>query len=224
MRKSRRIIRVLLAVSQTIMREALRCFLDQQPDIQVVGETGDGREVARLAAAAKAEVAVVDLLMTGMSVLEILGRLPAQAKKVRAMVLAEAEEADRIVQALRLGARGVVLKESSMKGLPAGIRSVADGKYWIAGEAMTNPAKGLRKLGARPRAGSRRTAFGLTRRELEIISAIASGRSNREISDKFSISQNTVKHHVTNIFDKVGVYNRLELALFAIHHNLVGRT
>jgi two-component system nitrate/nitrite response regulator NarL len=224
MRKSRRIIRVLLAVSQTIIREAMRSFLEQQPDIQVVGETGEGREVARLAVTTKAEVAVVDLLMTGMSGLEILGRLPAQAKKMRALVLATAEETDRIVQALRLGARGVVLKESSMKGLPAGIRSVADGKYWIAGDAMANPTKGLRKLGARPKAGSRRKAFGLTGRELEIIAAIASGRSNREIADRFSISQNTVKHHVTNIFDKVGVYNRLELALFAIHHNLVGRT
>jgi two-component system nitrate/nitrite response regulator NarL len=223
MRKSRRIIRVLLAVSQTIIREAMRSLLDQQPDIEVVGETGEGREVARLAVATKAEVAVVDLLMTGMSGLEILGRLAAQAKQARALVLATAEETGRIVQALRLGVRGVVLKESSMKDLPAGIRSVADGKYWIAGDVMANPAKGLRKLGARPKAGSRRQAFGLTGRELEIISAIASGRSNREISDRFSISQNTVKHHVTNIFDKVGVYNRLELALFAIHHNLVGR-
>jgi len=223
MRKSRPSIHILLAVSQTIIREALRYLVEQQPDMQIVGETGEGREVARLAADTRPEVAIIDLRMPGISGLEILGRLAATACKVRVLVLATVEDKDRIVQAFRLGARGVALGESTMKVLLTGIRSVADGKYWIAGDTVSNPVKGLRKLSAKSKVGAHRKAFGLTRRELEIISAIASGHSNREISDRFSISQNTVKHHVTNIFDKVGVYNRLELALFAIHHNLVSK-
>jgi len=223
MRKSRRSIDILLAVNQAIIREALRYLLEQQPDMQIVAETGEGLEAVRLAADTKPEVAIIDLRMPGVSGLEILGRLLAAARKVRVLVLATAEDKDRITQAFRLGVRGVALRESPMNVLVSGIRSVADGKYWIAGDILSNPGKGLRKLGARSKAGARMKAFGLTTRELEIISAIASGHSNREISERFSISQNTVKHHVTNIFDKVGVYNRLELALFAIHHNLLGR-
>jgi two-component system, NarL family, nitrate/nitrite response regulator NarL len=223
MRKSRPSIDILLAVSQTIIREALRYLLEQQPDMQIVAETGDGREVVRLVINTRPEVAIIDLRMPGISGLEILSRLPATVKKVRVLVLATAEDKDRIVQAFRLGVRGVALRESTMNVLPAGIRSVAEGKYWIAGDTFSSPGKGLRRFGARSQAGARKEAFGLTRRELEIISAITSGHSNTEISERLSISQNTVKHHVTNIFDKVGVYNRLELALFAIHHNLIGR-
>jgi two-component system nitrate/nitrite response regulator NarL len=223
MRKSRPSTKILLAVSQTIIREALRYLLEQQPDMQIVAETGDGREALRLVTDTRPEVAIIDLRMPGISGLEILSRLPAPARKVRVLVLATAEDKERIVQAFRLGVRGVALRESTMNILPTGIRSVADGKYWIAGDTFSNPVKGLRSFGARSKAGAPKEAFGLTRRELEVISAIASGHSNTEISKRFSISQNTVKHHVTNIFDKVGVYNRLELALFAIHHNLVGR-
>lgn len=189
--------------------------------MQIVAETGEGKEAARLMAAARPEVAILDLRMPGISGLEILARLSAAARKVRIMVLAAAEDREGIAEAFRLGVRGVVLRESTLKAIPTGIRSVAEGKYWIAGDACTNPVKGLRGLGARSKAGAHKDTLGLTRRELDIISAIAAGHTNTEISRKFSISQNTVKHHVTNIFDKVGVYNRLELALFAIHHNLI---
>lgn len=221
MSKSRPSIHILLAVSQAIIGEALRHLLEQQADMRVVAETGEGKDVVRLVAATQPEVLILDFRMPGISCLEILSRLSATARRVRVMVLASAEDKDGIAQAFRLGVRGVVMKESSMNALPAGIRSVTDGKYWVAGEACSNPAKGLRQLGARSKPGTRRETFSLTRRELDIISAIAAGHSNTEISERFSISQNTVKHHVTNIFDKIGVYNRLELALFAIHHNLI---
>ncbi len=221
MSKSRPGIQILLAVGQHILREALRHLIEQQPDMRIVAETGEGRDVVRLLVDTKPEVAVLDLRMPGTSGLELLSRLSRPPRKVRLLVLAAEEDKDGIAQAFRLGVRGVALKESTMKALPAGIRSLSDGKYWIAGEACSSPRKGLGKLGARSKVGARKDAFGLTRREFDIISAIAAGHSNTEISERFSISQNTVKHHVTNIFDKVGVYNRLELALFAIHHNLI---
>ena len=221
MSKSRPAIQILLAVGQNIIREALRHLLEQQPDMQIVAETGEGKDVVRLVIDTKPEVAILDLRMPGTSGLEILNRLSEPPKKVRILGLAAAEDRDGIAQAFRLGVRGIALKESTMKDLPAGIRSVTEGKYWIAGEACSSLGKGLVRLGSRSKGRTRKDAFGLTRRELDIISAIAAGCSNTEISERFSISQNTVKHHVTNIFDKVGVYNRLELALFAIHHNLI---
>ncbi len=224
MSKRRPSIHIFLAVSQAIIGEALRQLIEQQPDMQIVAQTGEGKEVVRAVIATRPEIVILDLRMPGVSGLEILNRLSATAQKVRVMVLATADDRDAIAEAFRLGVRGVALKESTMKALPAGIRSVTDGEYWIAGDACSNPAKELRRLGARSQVGTHIDTFGLTRRELDIISAIAAGRSNTEISARFSISQNTVKHHVTNIFDKVGVYNRLELALFAIHHNLIRKT
>ena len=221
MSKSRPSIHILLAVSQAIIGEALRHLLEEQPDMRIVAETGEGKDIVRLVAATRPEVLILDLRMPGISGLEILSRLSTTARRVPVVVLASADDKDGIVQAFRLGVRGVVMKESTMNAFPAGIRSVIDGKYWVAGEACSNPAKGLRRLGTPSKLGTRKDTFGLTRRELDIISAIAAGYSNTEISKRYSISQNTVKHHVTNIFDKVGVYNRLELALFAIHHNLI---
>jgi DNA-binding NarL/FixJ family response regulator len=116
----------------------------------------------------------------------------------------------------------VVLKETSTELLLKSIRTVVSGQFWVGREAVTDLVKVLRDLVPAAGEESRRKAFGLTPRELEIVSAIVLGYTNKDIARKYSISEDTVKHHLTNIFDKVGVSNRLELALFAIEHRLVG--
>jgi len=125
-----------------------------------------------------------------------------------------------VVEALRLGARGVVLKESATAVLFKCIRTVMAGQYWIGNEAVADLVKLVREITASaPKRECPRN--GLTPRELQVISTIVVGYSNKEIAHKFSISEDTVKHHLTNIFDKLGISSRLELATYAISHHLV---
>ena len=135
-------------------------------------------------------------------------------------------EKEQIAQALQLGARGIVLKDAPTDILLKSIRAVTDGKFWVGENSVTDlveilrtylpPAGGSGGGGKNPKKN-----FGLTPRELEVVESIVSGFTNKEIAARYSISEQTVKHHLRNIFDKVGVSNRLELALFAINHRLV---
>jgi DNA-binding NarL/FixJ family response regulator len=124
------------------------------------------------------------------------------------------------VTAIQLGARGLVLKESGAAVLLKGIRGVMAGQYWIGREAVADLLDVLRSLSASDGDAPRKD-FGLTAREIDIIGAVVAAYGNKEIGERLQISEKTVKHHLTNIFDKLGVSNRLELALLAVHHRLV---
>jgi two-component system, NarL family, nitrate/nitrite response regulator NarL len=223
MHKASQQIRILLAESQAILREGLRHLLELEPDLEVVGETGDGGELARLVAETRPDVAIVDLRLPDIPGLPIPGDLAGTDRKVRILVLATADDREIVTEAFRLGACGVVLKESAADVLIRGIRGVMEGEYWVVDMATENPGQGLRDFPRMTETEPRPRTFGLTKRELEIVASVVAGYSNKEIAKRFVISEDTVKHHVTNIFDKLGVYNRLELALFAIHNGLVGR-
>lgn len=216
-------IRILLAEGQAILREGLRHLLELEPDLEIAGETGNGNELPRLAAETRADVVVVDLHLPGTPVLEALADPGGTGDKLRTIVLATAEDKEIVNEAFRLGARGVVLKESASKMLIQGIRCVIGGAYWVVDEAAETPSQGLRDFPRQTEPELCPRTYGLTKRELEIVTTVVAGYSNKEIAKKFLISEDTVKHHVTNVFDKLGVYNRLELALFAIHNGLVGR-
>jgi two-component system, NarL family, nitrate/nitrite response regulator NarL len=223
MHKATQRIRVLLAESQAILREGLRHRLELEPDLEIAGETGDGHGLPGLVAESRPDVAVVDLRLPGIPGLEVLGDLAGTDEKIRIIVLATADDEEIVSEAFRLGVRGVVLKESASKVLIQGIRSVIEGAFWIIDKAAGTPGLGLRDFPQQTETEPRPRTFGLTKRELEIVAAVVAGYSNKEIAKKFLISEDTVKHHVTNVFDKLGVYNRLELALFAIHNGLVGQ-
>src|SRR5688572_20490097 len=139
---------------------------------------------------------------------------------VRTIVLTAAIDKADIVKALQLGAAGVVLKASASELLVKAIRSVMGGQHWIGRESVSDLVHALRGLMTAP-VGKARERFGVTARELQITAAVVAGLSNREIAAKFALSEDTVKHHLTNIFDKVGASTRLELAVFAVHHGLV---
>ncbi len=215
-------IRILVADDHPIFRDGLRKLLEAEADFRVIGEASDGEEAVKLAHELKPDVLLLDLAMPRQPGLDALRELSAAATPVRTILLTVAIEKAQLVEALQLGARGVVLKETSTELLLKSIRSVVAGQYWVGREAVTDLVRVLRDL--IPAAGeeAKKKAFGLTPRELEIVSAIVLGYTNRDIARKFNISEDTVKHHLTNIFDKVGVSNRLELALFSIEHRLVG--
>ena len=126
----------------------------------------------------------------------------------------------QIVEALQLGARGVVLKDSATQLLLKAIHTVMSGEYWVGRESVSNLVQYLRTLMQSSNDEARQRKFGLTPRELEIVSAVVAGYSNKEIAEYFKISEDTVKHHLSNIFDKLGVSTRLELALFAVNQAL----
>jgi DNA-binding NarL/FixJ family response regulator len=158
--------------------------------------------------------------MPRMPGLETLRELASQDSNVRTVLLTAAIEKRQIIEALQTGARGVIMKDAATQLLLKGIRTVMNGQFWVGREAVADMVSYLRDKAAQ-QPPSPAKAYGLTKRELEILSTIVSGLSNKEIAQKFTLSEDTVKHHLTNIFDKVGVSSRLELALFAINHHLV---
>jgi DNA-binding NarL/FixJ family response regulator len=152
--------------------------------------------------------------------LDTLRELSSDARSVRVILLTAAAEKEQIVEALQLGARGVVLKDSATQILLKSIRAVMNGEYWVGRESVSNLVQYLRTLVTPPSAFPQRNKYRLTPRELEIIAAVVAGFANKEIAQYFKISEDTVKHHLSNIFDKVGVSSRLELALFAVNQSL----
>ena len=127
-----------------------------------------------------------------------------------------------MVQAIQLGARAVVLKHSATEVLFECVHTVMAGRYWVASENVSDLMQALSK--PLPSRGTEDRTFGLTARELEITGAVVAGYTNKDIAQKFSISEHTVKNHLTNIFDKLGVSNRLELMLFGLEHRLTGNS
>lgn len=211
--------RIVAADDHPIFREGLIRLLETRPDLRVVGAASDGDEALKLVAQLEPDLLLLDLAMPRMTGLMALQELQNKATRSRIILLTAEIDRTEIVMALQFGAHGVVLKDSASELLFDSIRTVMAGQYWVGRKRVPDLVTTLRELSAgNPQPV--RQHFGLTPRELEIVSVILGGYSNGYIAAKLSISEKTVKHHLTNIFDKLGVSNRLELALFALHHNL----
>ncbi|MGA9641256.1 MAG: response regulator transcription factor [Terriglobales bacterium] len=219
-------IRIVIADDHPIFRDGLRRLLEAETDMKVVGEACDGFEAVKLAAEIKPDILLLDLAMPRHTGLDALRDLSANAKAspVRIILLTAAVEKKQIVEALQLGARGVVMKDSATQLLLKSIHAVMAGEYWVGRESVSNLVQYLRNLMQSTNEESKQKKFGLTPRELEIVSAIVAGYANREVAEYFKISEDTVKHHLSNIFDKLGVSTRLELALFAVNQGLPLKT
>lgn len=207
---TRSAIRIIIADDHAIFRDGLRRLLASERGFSVIAEAADGREAIALTIQLKPDILLLDLAMPRMPGMEALRELAAAKVSVHVILLTAAIHPFEVTSALQMGARGVVLKASPPELLLKSIRAVADGQHWVGSEIVADWAQISRKPGA----------TGLTSREIEIISAIQAGNSNREIAVKLSISEETVKRHLSNIFGKVGVSSRLELALLASRHDL----
>jgi DNA-binding NarL/FixJ family response regulator len=217
-------MRILIADDNALFLEGLHGLLEEQHDFQVVGTAADGAETLKLAAELGPDILLLELEVPKVHGMEVLRRLGSNVTMVmRTILLAASMDDDQMAQAFDLGARGLILKDSAPSVLWSCIRAVMRGKYWALEREVSDPKTIGRDRGQEPQDHKHSKRYGLTPREMEVMVAIVAGRTNREIAQKFGISEQTVKHHLTHIFDKVGVYNRLELALFAIHHGLVGR-
>lgn len=210
---------IVLADDDPIVREVIRASLQADPGLQLVGLAADGREAMAMLQDLRPNVLVLDLLMPNLPGLEVLRELTQAQHPVQTIVFSSTINERTILQALQLGAKGVVSK-SNLSCLAPAVRTVFAGHYWVGDKPVPNVVQLLQELSAK-QGSSEDRPYKLTAREREIIQLITQGCTNRDIADKLGISEETVKRHLTNIFDKVGMSNRLELAIFALAHGLV---
>jgi DNA-binding NarL/FixJ family response regulator len=221
MAKSKQPIRVLIADDHAIFRDGLRKLLDNEDDVTIVGEAQNGNECIKLLTKLKPDILLLDLRMPDKDGLAVLEEVNFDQLPTRVICVTAAEDDRDVVRAMRLGARGVVLKQSAGDLLLKSIRKVADGEIWLDNRMTAEVIDAFKKSAE---AGQRREKPLLSDREKEIVQLVAQGFRNREIGEKLFISEQTVKNHLHNIFDKLGVSDRLELALYAIHHRLIDQT
>ncbi|HSB15034.1 MAG TPA: response regulator transcription factor [Bryobacteraceae bacterium] len=215
-------IRVVISDDHPIVREGLRRLLALEPDISVVGEAGDGESTLTIVDQVNPDILLLDLRMPGIDGLSALQRLQRVNKRTRVIVLTASEDKNEFVQAMKLGCSGIVLKQTAAELIVKSIRKVHAGEIWLDSHTtaavmrqFASPNDPVPQGSARPRDRSP-----LSQREREIVALVAQGYKNKEMAEKMFISEQTVKNHLHNIFDKLGVSDRLELALYAIHKGL----
>jgi two-component system nitrate/nitrite response regulator NarL len=218
MTKAKQAIRILVADDHAIFRDGLRKLLEVADDVQIIGEASNGVECVKMLTKLKPDILLLDLRMPEKDGLGVLEEVNFDSLPTRVIVLTAAEDDRDVVRAMRLGARGVVLKQSASDLLLKSIRKVSDGEIWLDNRMTAEVIDAFKKSSE---SGQRREKPLLSDREKEIVQLVAQGFRNREIGEKLFISEQTVKNHLHNIFDKLGVSDRLELALYAIHHRLI---
>jgi DNA-binding NarL/FixJ family response regulator len=211
-------IRIVIATDNCICREALAHLLGTEPDLRVIS-TGDESDALRLVRADQPDLLLIDPSSPRLASVKMLQSLGPASNTPRVIVIAARMKKEQLLAALRLGVHGIVPRQSSSDVLLRSIRSVMAGQYWLQGGSVGTLVEAMCKAGTTD--GERRTRRRLTRRELDIVAAVTKGETNREIAADLSLSEETIKRHLSNIFDKLGVFCRVELAVFAIHHGLV---
>ena len=217
-------IRIVIADEHSVRREDVRRLLESEPGLFVVGEASDACSANRLARQVKPDILLIDLALSQRFELQALNDSTSHSHQVRIVVMATAIEKAHLVEAIRFGAHGIVLKTSTSGVLLNSLRSVMAGQYWLETASVPVLVEALRESLVQTNGTKSTKDYGLTRREVDIMTKIASGSSNKEVGEVFAISERTVKHHLTNIFSKVGVSSRLQLALFAVNHHLMSNS
>jgi len=216
-------IRVMIADDHPIVREGLRKLLNLEDDINVVGDAADGRELIEKVDELQPDVILLDLRMPNLDGLGALQTLQHTSSKAKVIILTASEDKNEFVQAMKLGCSGIVLKQTSADLIVKSIRKVNAGEIWLDSHTTAAVMRQFATPGevvAGPAASKVRERSPLSAREREIVTLVAQGYKNKEMAEKMFISEQTVKNHLHNIFDKLGVSDRLELALYAIHKGL----
>ena len=211
-------IRVVIADDHPIFRTGLRHLLEAVPGFTVMAEAADARQAVEAVRQHQPDVLLLDIVMPGTSGLDVLPEL-SHSSTTRVVLLTAAIDAQESLRALRLGAAGILLKTSALTDVVRCAHTVVSGRYWVGGEAFQSLVGSLAR-GPAPAQETPPRAFGLTARELEVVSLVATGAANRDIATQLGLSEETVKHHLSKIFDKTGQSSRVELALFALQTGL----
>ncbi|WP_260706437.1 response regulator [Edaphobacter flagellatus] len=214
-------IRVVVADDHPVVRFGVKNMLENEPGFEVVGEAEDGDVAITETLEREPDILLLDVMMPRLPGLEALRAIMDKSPRVKIILLTSTITQQQIIEALQIGARGIVLKDAAASDLSRSMRAVLSGDYWIGGERVVNLVAALNELMKQAAASPDKKTYGLTPREIEVVTCIVEGCSNKDVAKQFSISEETVKRHLSNIFDKTGVSTRLELALFAIAHKLV---
>jgi two-component system nitrate/nitrite response regulator NarL len=227
-------VRVVLSDDECLFRASLRHLfavpppvikdvygVDVGPGFEVVGEADTGEDTVRVVRSVRPDLLLLDLHMPRMSGLDALRELTPIAGPLGTILLAGMIDRTQLLTAVHLGVRGLLLKDATTEVLFEAIACVLAGRYWLGQTLVTDLLEGVRPLIQSSKSAGGRLAFGLTPREREVLTLIVAGYANKDIAREFAVSEETVKHHLTRIFDKVGVSNRLALATFATERGLL---
>jgi NarL family two-component system response regulator LiaR len=210
-------ITVLIVDDHQVVRQGLRSYLEMYDDIQVIGEAGDGREAVELTARLRPNVILMDLVMPVLDGIAAIEKIKALGVGSQVIALTSFDEDDKVFPAIQAGASSYLLKDVSTEALVEAIRATHQG------EARLHP-KVMRKLMdqiSRQSTIAPSSAAQLTAREIEVVRLVTQGKSNREIAQALVISEKTAKAHISHIFNKLGVEDRTQVAVYAIKNNLV---
>ena len=215
-------IKLVIVDDHTLFREGIKKILALEKDIEIVGEAFDGEEVISVLNRCEPDIMLLDVKMERVNGLQVLPRIVEQFPLLKVIILTAQVSLAESVKAIRDGARGIILKHAASEFLIKGIRKVAEGELWADSPTMTQVVDSLSRkyrVDRSPEKGRKE----LSEREIEVVTLVASGNRNKEIANKLFISEQTVKTHLSNIFQKLEVNDRLELALYAMRNGLVER-
>jgi len=208
-------IRILIADDHAIVREGLRSFISLEPDMEVVGEAADGVVAVEQARVLAPDVILLDMVMPSQTGLEALQQLKAEGNPAQVIVLTSFAQHDQIFPAIRSGAMGYQLKDSSPEQLVQAIRDVHHGQTSLHPTIARKVVEELNRESDLPP-----TEAPLTGREVEVLKLVAEGQTNQEIADELVIQESTVASHISNILEKLRLANRTQAALFALREGL----
>ena len=211
-----KVARVLIADDQTLFRSGLARLLDEDPRVDVVGQAADGVEAVKQAVKLKPDVVLMDLKMPNMDGLEASRQIRTQVPEVKILILTTFEADNHVIQALEAGVSGYVLKDSVSEAIITSIQAVMSGEKVMAG-AVANRVLEMLTGQATPK----QFYDGLTAREVEILKLLATGMANKQIAFRLKISEKTVRNHVSNTYEKLGIYDRSQAVLYAVRKGLV---
>jgi len=214
--------RVVIVDDHTLFREGLRTILEMEDDIEVLADAENAEDIVELVWQTKPDVLLLDIRMPQGSGLDAVPAVLRISPRTQVLVLTASDEKEEHVRAFRLGAKGVVLKDSARQTLMQAIHTVCAGQVWVDARMTGTLVEELAQLGPDSSAVVTRDENGLTEREREIVRLVATGQKNREVGATLSISERTVKTHLTNIFQKLGVRDRVGLVMYALRHGLAG--
>jgi len=211
--------RIVIVDDHTLFREGLRTILSTEEDVDVVADAESAEDVVELVWQMRPDVLLLDIRMPQGSGLDAIPAVLKMSPNTQVLILTASDDREDHVRAFRLGAKGVILKDSARQTLMQAIRSVCRGEVWMDPRMSGALADELSHMGEPDRPSTRHES-GLTDRELEIVRLVASGYKNKEVGATLTISERTVKTHLTNIFQKLGVRDRVGLVMYALRHNL----
>jgi len=217
-------IRLFIADAHPIVLEGLRNLLSQYPTLDILGEASDGMDAIEKIVELDPDVVLLDPKLPRIDGLTVLRSIQTRAPRTKVILFAGSENKEEFVEAMKLGCSGILLKDASTSLIEKSIQKVHAGEIWLDSNTTAAVIRQFASPSEFPAAHSNgkpgRERIQLSQREREIIVLIAQGYKNKEIAEKMFITEQTVKNHLHNVFDKLGVSDRLELALYAIHNNL----